>query len=55
MAESDGTCADRVEVYSVDGTEIYSAPISAGETALSPAPGLYIVVVRDFARRVLVK
>lgn len=55
IIESDGTCADRVEVYSVDGTEIYSAPISAGETALSPAPGLYIVVVRDFARRVLVK
>lgn len=48
---------ERVEavVYSLDGAEVFVGSIAPGETAFSVANGLYIVVVDDFARRVLVK
>lgn len=42
-------------VYGLDGATVFAAQISAGETVLTLAPGLYIVSVDDFARRVLVK
>lgn len=42
-------------VYSLDGTTVFAARIPAGETVLDLAPGLYVVSVDDFARRVLVK
>ena len=55
ILQSNGTTADVATVYSIDGTELHHSLLRAGETALTLAPGLYIVVVRDFARRVLVK
>ena len=55
ILESNGTSGDIVSVYSIDGTEVYSDILPKGETALNLTPGLYIVVVRDFSRRVLVK
>ena len=42
-------------VYSVDGTSRYASLLPSGETSLTLPAGLYIVVVRDFARRVVVK
>lgn len=42
-------------VYGVDGTSRYASLLPAGETVLNLPAGLYIVVVRDFARRVVVK
>ena len=55
ILESDGTSDGFATVYSVDGTERYAAILSPGETTLDLPAGLYIVVVRDFSRRVLVK
>lgn len=43
-----------VRIYSIDGTELYAGNV-AGELILNAAPGLYIVAVDSFARRVLVK
>ena len=54
VIESDGTTGT-VAVYSTDGTTRFNSAIPAGETSLDLAPGLYIVVCDDFARRVLVK
>lgn len=42
-------------VYAMDGTEAFVGTVAPGTTALSLAPGLYIVAVDDFTRRVLVK
>ena len=55
ILESDGRSSDRAMVYSTDGTECHSSLLAPGETVVDVAPGLYIVVVRDFARRVLVR
>ncbi|MDE6490295.1 MAG: hypothetical protein K2L49_03965, partial [Muribaculaceae bacterium] len=44
-----------VTVYGVDGIVRYSAPMVSGETELDLAPGLYLVSVGDFVRRVVVK
>lgn len=55
ILESNGTSGDIVSVYSIDGTEVYSDILPKGETALNLTPGLYVAVVRDFSRRVLVK
>ncbi len=55
IMESDGTSEDFATVYSVDGTERFAGLLPAGETSLTLTPGLYIVVVRDFSRRVVVK
>jgi endonuclease I len=45
----------KVAVYGVDGVTYLDGTLSAGTTTLSLAKGLYIVVVDDFSRRVLVK
>lgn len=42
-------------VYALDGTEVFVGMVPVGETVVSATPGLYIVVVDDFSRRVLVK
>lgn len=55
ILESNGTSQDYASVYSVDGTERYSSLLPIGETSVDLAPGLYIVVVRDFSRRVVVR
>lgn len=55
ILESDGSDDNFATVYSVDGTERHAAILPPGETALDLPAGLYIVVVRDFSRRVLVK
>ncbi|MDE6529015.1 MAG: hypothetical protein K2L78_08220, partial [Muribaculaceae bacterium] len=55
VMESLGNSADFANVYSVDGTECFAGTLAQGETVLDLTPGLYIVVVRDFARRVLVR
>lgn len=44
-----------VSVYSLDGAEVFMGSIASGETVLNVAPGLYIVAVDNFGRRVLVK
>jgi endonuclease I len=44
-----------VSVYGVDGVTYYQGTVGAGTTSLNLAKGLYIVVVDDFTRRVLVK
>jgi len=55
ILESDGTSEDFATVYATDGTERFTGILPAGETSVSLAPGLYIVVVRDFSRRVVIK
>lgn len=55
ILESDGSTDNFANVYAIDGTEVYSSTLAPGETSLSLAPGLYVIVVRDFSRRVLVK
>lgn len=42
-------------VYSLDGSTVFAAQVGVGETTLDLAPGLYVVSVDDFARRVLIK
>ncbi|MDE6266790.1 MAG: endonuclease [Muribaculaceae bacterium] len=42
-------------VYGVDGVARFDGLLPVGETTLNLAPGLYIVVVDNFSRRVLVK
>ena len=42
-------------VYALDGTEVFNSSVAQGTLSLDLASGLYIVVVDDFARRVLVK
>lgn len=42
-------------VYGIDGIARYDALLPVGNTTLQLAPGLYIVVVDNFSRRVLVK
>jgi hypothetical protein len=39
----------------MDGIAYHNGTLDAGTTALALNPGLYIVVVDDFTRRVLVK
>lgn len=51
---SDGDCRT-VTVYGVDGIVRHSAPMASGETEIDLAPGLYLVAVDDFVRRVVVK
>ncbi|MEE0978420.1 MAG: endonuclease [Muribaculaceae bacterium] len=53
IENSDATNA--VAVYGVDGVTRFEGLLPVGETRLSLTPGLYIVVVDDFSRRVLVK
>ena len=55
VMESNGTSEDFANVYGYDGTEHFAGLLPEGETTLDLAPGLYIVVVRDFSRRVIVK
>ncbi len=42
-------------VYGADGRTYFNGKISQGETTLQLAGGLYIVVINDFSRRVVVK
>lgn len=44
-----------VNVYTVDGVTVYSETLSAGTVSIGLPKGLYVVVIDDFARRVLVK
>ena len=44
-----------VQVYGVDGITYFNGTLNVGDNALDLAKGLYIVVVDDFSRRVLVK
>ena len=44
-----------VNVYSVNGITEYSGELAAGNTTVKLAKGLYIVVIDNFARRVVVK
>lgn len=44
-----------VQVYGIDGITYFNGTLNAGDNALDLAKGLYIVVVDDFSRRVLVK
>lgn len=55
VMESNGSTEDFANVYSADGIERFSGKLAKGEMLLDVVPGLYIVVVRDFARRVLVR
>lgn len=55
ILESDGRSADDATVYNVDGTLVYSGVIPAGTTAVPLPAGLYLVTVRDFTRRVVIK
>lgn len=52
-SREDGT--DVAAVYSMDGVLRHSGAIARGTTEITVAPGLYLVVVRDFTRTVLVK
>ena len=47
--------ANHATVYGVDGVARFDSLLPMGNTALNLTPGLYIVVVDDFSRRVLVK
>lgn len=47
--------ASRVAVHGVDGITYFNGDMHAGANTLDLAKGLYIVVVDDFSRRVLVK
>lgn len=47
--------ANHFRVYALDGTEIFSGRTGEGSRSIAVAPGLYIVAVADFSRRVLVK
>lgn len=44
-----------VGVYALDGTVLHHGSLSAGTHTFDVAPGLYIVAVGDFARRVVVR
>lgn len=44
-----------VQIYGIDGITYFNGTLNAGDNALDLAKGLYIVVVEDFSRRVLVK
>ena len=44
-----------VQVYGIDGITYFNGTLNDGDNALDLAKGLYIVVVDDFSRRVLVK
>ena len=44
-----------VQVYGIDGITYFNGTLNAGDNTLDLAKGLYIVVVDDFSRRVLVK
>lgn len=44
-----------VRIYALDGTAIFAATAGAGRTHIAATPGIYIVAVDDFARRVVVK
>lgn len=50
-----GDKAQKAAVYSIDGLTFVNETLTPGEHSFSLAKGLYIVVVDDFARRVLVK
>lgn len=52
-SREDGT--DVAAVYSMDGVLRHTGAIALGTTEITVAPGLYLVVVRDFTRTVLVK
>ena len=45
----------KVQIYGIDGITYFNGTLNAGDNALDLAKGLYIVVVDDFSRRVLVK
>jgi hypothetical protein len=47
--------ASTVKVYGMDGIAYHNGKLAAGTTTLKLAKGLYVVVVGDFTRRVLVK
>lgn len=47
--------AEKVTVYSVDGMTLLNEILPSGSNEFSVAKGLYLVVVDDFVRRVLVK
>lgn len=47
--------AEKVTVYSVDGMTLINEILPSGSNEFSVAKGLYLVVVDDFVRRVLVK
>ena len=47
--------ASEVRIYGVDGITYHNGTMNSGETTLDLAKGLYIIVVDDFSRRVLVK
>lgn len=42
-------------VYALDGTTVFADTVAAGSVSLDLAPGLYIVSIGDFARRIVVK
>lgn len=44
-----------VAIHGVDGITYFNGKLHSGVNALNFAPGLYVVVVEDFTRRVLVK
>lgn len=45
----------KVQIYGIDGITYFNGTLNAGDNALDLTKGLYIVVVDDFSRRVLVK
>lgn len=47
--------AVEARVYALDGTEVVAGRIAEGLTTFAVQPGLYIVVVDNFVRRVVVK
>jgi len=55
VLESRAEGTDVATVYSVDGVQRYAGAIPAGQTEIRLPAGLYVVVVRDFSRTVVVK
>lgn len=55
VLESNAEGSDVANVYSIDGVERFAGTLPTGQTELNVAPGMYVVVVRDFARTVVVK
>ena len=49
------TDASNVQVYGVDGITYFNGTLEAGDNTLDLDKGLYVIVVDDFSRRVLVK
>lgn len=55
VIESDGTPDSICNVYNLEGIPVFTGKLRQGETLLSLPAGLYIAVVGDFSRRILIR